>query len=66
MAARERGDAWVSGGGVQLCECVAPGELPRERVLSTTRADDQYLHPRESRAGFGWFEGSPLSGIERV
>jgi hypothetical protein len=51
---------------VQLCERVALGELPRERVLSTARADDQYLHPRESRAGFGWFEGGPLSGIERV
>ena len=46
MAARERSDARVSGRGVQLCECVALGELPRERVLSPARADDQYLHPR--------------------
>ena len=34
MAARERGNPRVSGGGVKLCERVALGELPRERVLS--------------------------------
>ena len=51
MAARERSDARVSGGGVQLCECVALRELPRERVLSAARADDQDLHPRESSNG---------------
>ena len=52
MAAAERGDAGVAGGGVQLRQAGALRESPRERVLTRTRADDEHLHRPSLLRGF--------------
>ena len=44
MAAPERCDAGIPGGGVKLGEDGAPGEAPGERVLATTGADEKHPH----------------------
>ena len=51
MAAAERGDARVAGGGVELVEIRRLAELPRERVLASPRADQEHLHTRTLARG---------------
>ena len=46
MAVGERGDSRVAGSGMQLVEVAAAGERPGERVLATSRPDDERPHPR--------------------
>ena len=53
VAGAEAGDARVAGGGVQVAEPRALGDLPRERVLAPARADDEDVHAGESNRGFG-------------
>jgi hypothetical protein len=55
MAAAERGDARVPGGGVELFEIRRLPELPRERVLAPTGADQEYLHTRTLARGVDEF-----------
>jgi hypothetical protein len=44
MAVGKRGDTGVAGSGVQLVEVRATGERPGERVLATSRPDDEHSH----------------------
>jgi hypothetical protein len=46
MAVGERRDSRVAGSGMQLVEVAAAGERPGERVLATSRPDDERPHPR--------------------
>jgi hypothetical protein len=56
VALSERGDAWISGRGVQLLEERTLAELPGKRVLTSSRADDQHPHAPESCKPLGVFE----------
>src|SRR5581483_6833158 len=49
MALRECGDSRVAGRRVQLVEERAPAELPGERVLTSSGADDQHPHAASLR-----------------
>ena len=40
VAGAERGDAGIAGGGVELAQALALGELPGERVLAAAGTDD--------------------------
>ena len=53
MTGAEPGDSGVAGGGVEVAERRALGDLPRQRVLTTARADDEDVHAGESRRAFG-------------
>ena len=44
MAVGERRDPRVPGGGVQFADVGAAGERPGERVLATSRPDDEHPH----------------------
>ena len=44
MAVGERRDSRVAGRGVQLVEIAAAAERPDERVLATSRPDDERPH----------------------
>jgi len=56
VAAAERGDAWIAGGGVELREARRLAELPGERVLASARADQEHLHTRTLASGLDGFE----------
>ena len=56
MAAAERGDAGVAGGGMELVEIRRLAEFPGERVLAPARADQKHLHTRTLASGVDEFE----------
>ena len=69
VAPSEARDAGVPRRGVELCEAGALGELPRERVLAGTRADDEDVHRASLRSAFDgdtWTMAAPPHSTARV
>lgn len=66
MARRMARDTRVSRGSVELPEVSALREFPRERVLPSTRADNEDIHAVESSEGPGVFQRRARSGTTRA